>query len=220
MNIWFTSDTHYGHINICRGASSWMKRLTDEGKEPTQEEIDEFHRQTRDFASVEEMNNAIVDNINACAKEGDILYHLGDWAMGGVANIPEFRERLNCQTIHLILGNHDQHIAKRTEFQEMFASVQTTLGYPATKKTKIGGTRFMMCHFPWLVWDKHMHGTIHLHGHSHGSLKNEQFYKRKVMDVGMDAHPEFRPFHIDEIRKIMDEKDIHVLDHHTSKTAQ
>ena len=220
MNIWFTSDTHFGHVNICRGASNWMQRIANEGREPTKAEIAEFHRQTRDFKTVEGMNRAIIDNINSCVKEDDILYHLGDFAMGSHENIARFRNSLKCQTIHLILGNHDQHIVKKPEYQELFTSINTTLGWPDVKKSKIGGTRFLLCHFPMLVWDKHMHGSIHLHGHSHGSLKNEQFYKRKVMDVGIDAHPEFRPFHIDEIKRIMDKRKIAVVDHHTSKTAQ
>ena len=66
MKTFFTSDTHYGHTNICRGESRW------EGK-----------RGCRDFDSVPEMNEAIVEGINSSVGQHDILYHLGDWSFGG-----------------------------------------------------------------------------------------------------------------------------------------
>ena len=50
-------------------------------------------------------------------KENDILYHLGDWSFGGLNQIWEFRKRLNCKKIHLILGNHDHHIENNKYIQ-------------------------------------------------------------------------------------------------------
>lgn len=97
MKIHFMSDPHYGHKNICRGTSSW-------------EEKQETGQRTRDFNTVEEMNDAIVKGINDNVAENDILYCLGDWSFGGIQNIWEFRKRINCKNIHLILGNHDHHI--------------------------------------------------------------------------------------------------------------
>jgi len=221
MNTWFTADSHYGHKNICRGASEWMKRFTKDGQEPTNQQIAEFHNSTRDFSTVDKMNQTIVDNINAKVGQDDILWHLGDWAMGGMQNIEIFRDRLVCKNIHLVLGNHDKSIVKYPEkFNKLFSSVQTTFGWPVFGKSKIGGTSFMLSHFPMFVWDKHMHGSIHLHGHSHGSLKMPGMNTRKILDVGMDNHPEFRPFHIDEIKKMMAQRGIEEVDHHTPKTAQ
>ena len=34
------------------------------------------------------------------------------WSFNGFDKIIEFRNRLNCKNIHLILGNHDTHIEK------------------------------------------------------------------------------------------------------------
>jgi hypothetical protein len=34
------------------------------------------------------------------------------------------------------------------------------------------------------------------------------------MDVGVDAHKEFRPYHINEILQIMSKRDISKIDHH------
>ena len=77
--IWFISDTHFGHKNICYGVSEWENKITN----------------TRPFNSLEEMNWAIVNSINNYVKEDDILYHLGDWSFGGIENIWNFRKRCN-----------------------------------------------------------------------------------------------------------------------------
>ena len=68
--IYFTSDTHYGHKNIVRGVTSWP-----EGN------------QCRDFKTLEEHNEKLVESINSVVGQDDILYHLGDWSFGGVENI-------------------------------------------------------------------------------------------------------------------------------------
>ena len=92
-NIWFSSDFHYGHKNICRGVSTWSNL-----------------KYTRDFQSIEEMNYTLVNNINSYVKKDDDLYFLGDWSFGGIENIWEFRKKLNCTNIHFICGNQDNHM--------------------------------------------------------------------------------------------------------------
>lgn len=112
-NVFITSDTHYGHSNICRGTTNW--RLPD-GSIP----ID----QTRDFETIEKMNDTIVNNINSMVGQDDVLIHLGDWSFGGFDNIKKFRERIICKEIHIILGNHDHHILNNKEnVRELFTSV-------------------------------------------------------------------------------------------------
>ena len=111
--VWITSDTHYGHTNICRGVTNW--RLPN-GDVPV--------NQTRDFPTIEKMNAAIVNNINSLVGQDDILIHLGDWSFGGFEKIEEFRNRIICQNIHLILGNHDHHIDRnRGDIRKLFLSV-------------------------------------------------------------------------------------------------
>ena len=82
-NIWFTSDTHYGHKNIVRGTTSWEKN--------------EGGQKTRDFDTLEEHNAALVKSINSVVKQDDELWHLGDWSFGGHANIKVFRDQLHCK---------------------------------------------------------------------------------------------------------------------------
>lgn len=195
MNIWFTSDTHYFHNNIAGPkVSKWTKGY-------------------RNFNSVQEMNDAIVKNINNKVKEDDILYHLGDWSFGGPHNIYYFRKSIICKNIHLIKGNHDQFITdKDIKFLDssfnpikLFTSVQDIFsGY-------IGKTYFHLSHYSHRVWPKSHRDSIHLFGHSHGSLEGEF---GKSLDVGIDNHPEFRPFHINEIIEIMSKRKNTSIDHH------
>jgi len=76
FNVWITSDTHFSHKNICRGATAWR---TQDGQVPIS--------QTRDFETVEKMNAAIVNNINEVVGQDDMLIHLGDWSFGGFEQI-------------------------------------------------------------------------------------------------------------------------------------
>ena len=99
QQLYFTSDTHYMHKNICRGTTSWGN-------------ADDF---TRDFDTLDQMNDRIVNGINAAIGQDDILFHLGDWSFNGFERIAEFRNRINCRNIHLILGNHDHHIDRDRE---------------------------------------------------------------------------------------------------------
>ena len=93
-NVWITSDTHYGHKNICRGVTEWR---TPDGEIP--------YDRVRDFDTLEKMNDTIVNNINAVVGQNDILIHLGDWSFGGFENIQKFYDRLVCKNIRLVLGN-------------------------------------------------------------------------------------------------------------------
>ena len=201
-NVWLTSDTHYSHKNICRGVTNW--RLPN-GEIPVE--------QTRDFDSIEKMNSAIVNNINEVVGQDDVLIHLGDWSFGGFEQIREFYNRLVCKNIHLILGNHDHHIERnREDSQGLFLSVShyNTLEF--------GGQTIRLMHYPISSWDGLGKGHIHLHGHVH-SPTHKRFGIGKRMDVGMDGHPEFRPYNLmREIlplmknRPILSEMD---SDHHT-----
>ena len=178
-DVWVTSDTHYGHKNICRGVTDWR---TSNGLIPI--------TNTRDFQTIEQMNESIVNNINNLVAQDDVLIHLGDWSFGGFDNIKKFYDRLVCKNIHLVLGNHDHHIKNnRDNIQELFLTVsdyQTLL---------IGNHEFRIMHYPISSWDGLNKGVMHLHGHCH--LPTERrFGKGRRIDVGIDGHPSFQPYHL------------------------
>ena len=204
-NIYFTSDTHYSHKNICRGVSGWIEN--------------EGHQKTRDFKTLEEMNDVLVNNINALVKENDTLWHLGDWSFGGHEQIKIFRNKLNCKNINIVFGNHDQHIEpSNSPYRNLFKSVQYVKEFYlklGTEKTgKFGKQGFFLSHYGHRVWNKSHHGNIHLFGHSHGTLP----MFGKSMDVGVDTN-NYYPYHLDEILEIMKNQKTEIVDHHNELTT-
>lgn len=178
-DVWIFSDPHYNHKNICRGTTDW--RMSD-GSVPVS--------QTRNFPDLERMNSEIVNSINNYVMQDDILICLGDWSFGGFESIKEFWDRIVCKNIHLVLGNHDHHIENdRENIQRLFLSVThyNTL--------RINQHTFRLMHYPISSWDGLNKGVMHLHGHCHLPA-NKRFGVGQRMDVGMDGHPEFRPYHV------------------------
>lgn len=81
-DIFFTSDTHFGHANIIKYCG-------------------------RPFTTVEEMDETIIERWNSRVKPKDVVYHLGDFMLCN-KKYDHFLNRLNGKVI-LIRGNHDHH---------------------------------------------------------------------------------------------------------------
>lgn len=200
--VFITSDTHYSHKNICRGVTNW--RLPN-GEIPV--------NQTRDFPTIEKMNMTIVNNINNIVGQDDVLIHLGDWSFGGFEQIQEFRNRVICRNIHLVYGNHDHHLeSNRDDCQSLFSSVQWFL------QLNYMGETIECMHYPISSWNGLNKGRIHLHGHCH-LPHHAKISNGRRMDVGMDGHPEFRPYNllkevINPLKKLPIGSEMGALDHH------
>lgn len=180
VNIFFTSDTHYGHTNICKSTSRWSDKSG-----------------CRDFKTLDDMNYHLVHQINKYVGHDDILFHLGDWSFGGESNIYNFRNQIVCNNIKLITGNHDGHI-NSGKYNEFF---DTICRYDEVLIDKI-----LLClmHFPMSEWnDREHNNVIHLHGHTHGSPRLKKISNR--FDVGIDnaykIYGEYKPFSWNEILK-------------------
>jgi calcineurin-like phosphoesterase family protein len=119
-----------------------------------------------------------------------------------------------CQEIHLILGNHDEHIEKDKDgIQELFASVNhyTKLMYKFET--------LVLMHYPIDSWDGLNKGHIHLHGHCH-LPQQKVFGKGRRMDVGIDGNMFFMPYELDNVIKIVKMREIRSNmdgDHHTDE---
>ena len=202
QRLFFTSDTHYNHANICSATTKWTDPTT-----------------IREFKSLERMNATLVDNINEVVEQDDILIHLGDWSFGGFDSIKEFRNKIVCKTIHLVLGNHDDHIQKNKEnIQSLFSSVHDYL-YLHVKYnvgTPLMGDQLFMCmHYPIASWNNMARGAIHLHGHVHFSA-NQRIGPGKMMDAGVDGNNLY-PIDMSEVLSLMNKQPIKSLfkfDHH------
>ena len=206
QQLFFTSDTHYCHSSICSSTTNWV------GAENL----------TREFNSLEDMNQALVSNINDKVGENDILIHLGDFSFGGFDKIQEFRSQINCKNIHLVLGNHDHHIERNKEnIQRLFASVQhyAYLDIRRPNGKLVDKYSFVCMHFPIASWNNMNQGVIHLFGHVH-LPPHLRVMEGRAMDVGVDGNG-LEPLSMDEILELMKNQPIKKLalpkDHHEKR---
>ncbi len=181
--IHFISDTHFGHANVIKYSK-------------------------RPFLNVFEMNETLIQNWNRVVKPGDTVYHLGDFAFMKHTEITKLGQQLNGSK-HLILGNHDKEIVKNKNklTPTPFATIDTY------KEIKHNNIKFVLFHYGQRVWNKSHHGSIHLYGHSHGSLPPHG----RSVDVGVDSAEitsEYRPVSIDEVMAYMEKKKPAIVDHH------
>jgi calcineurin-like phosphoesterase family protein len=157
--IYFTSDTHFGHA----GAIGFWRRP---------------------FASVAEMDEALVAGWNARVGAADEVWHLGDFAIKqGEARMAELLGRLD-GTKHLVCGNNDSEETRR------LAGWTTVM---EAHLLQLGGVRLLLTHAPVTVVPE---GTINFHGHSHGRRK----VRPRQFDVGVDVRG-LRPATLGEILK-------------------
>ncbi len=184
-NLFLFSDPHFMHRNLCKGTSVWPDK----------------EKSTRDFNTIEEMNQTIVDNINNKVGENDILYCLGDWSFSHPSNVRYFRGKLKVKTIHLILGNHDKVIRKNKDnVQSIFSSVQDYT------EIQIDKQKIILCHYPIARWRGMNRSTFMLHGHCHSKYQGEG----KILDVGIDSYYKlfgnYDSFSYEEIKEILNNK--------------
>lgn len=123
MNKYIISDPHFGHDNILK-----LERPQ--------------------FATIEEHDAYIINQINKIVKLTDTLYILGD-----IGNIDKAR-LLNGRKI-MIKGNHDKR--NLTEFESVFAEVYDTPIYLTPK--------LVLSHEPIQVNTS----VLNVHGHLHGA---------------------------------------------------
>lgn len=202
---WFTSDLHLNHKNICHGVSEW------EGK-----------RGTRDFNNLDEMNSAILDSINSRVAESDTLYILGDFAFGDKSLIPTWRQKINCDDVRLLYGNHDHAIEK--SFQACFNNMNGQRGnlthYGETHIKDRAGKKHGVVMFHYNiggVWNKAGSGYFHLFGHSHGSMPKSEV-RGKAFDIGWDVFQ--RPLNEHQVCDMMEQLGNNPkLDHHDQNTS-
>lgn len=169
--IYLTSDLHFNHANILK-----------------------YEPVSRPFATIPDMNEAIIANWNSVVKPEDTVYVLGDLSMGEVKNAVELIKRLNGKII-LIRGNHDT--PKRIAvYQELGIEVHDIFYMPYK------GRFFVMCHFPiaseeFLQMVRQDNSeVVCLYGHVHSNAPTG--YKDGTFHVGLDTN-NLTPISLDDI---------------------
>jgi calcineurin-like phosphoesterase family protein len=77
----------------------------------------------REFSTIEEHNEAIVENCNRVATKRDLLIILGDLCFG--SGCFDYLKRLKAGTKKLVMGNHDTSATSR--YAEIFDSIHGAL---------------------------------------------------------------------------------------------
>ncbi len=160
MTVFFTADTHFGH-----GGALGLYR--------------------RPFASVAEMDAAMLAGWQAAVGPADEVWHLGDFAVGRRVDAAGLLAALPGRK-HLVTGNNDP---AATTALPGWASVQ------CYAEIVVDGTALVLCHYAFRTWRDMGRGAWNLHGHSHGRLTPVP----RQVDVGVDAWS-FRPVTLAQLR--------------------
>ena len=167
---YYTSDLHLNHRNI-------------------------LLYENRPFRSVEEMNEALIENWNRCVKQNDEVYILGDFCFdnsGELAN--RFLKRLNGKK-YLIIGNHDSFLKAKAFDKSAFEWIRHYA------EIHDEGHSVILFHYPIAVWNKKHHNSIHLYGHIHSNTQDHHpmtYALGNAFNVGVDVC-DFEPKTLKEI---------------------
>ena len=173
--LFFTSDTHFGHRNIIKYCQ-------------------------RPFSCIEEMDDALIANWNRVVGKDDIIFHLGDFAMGGSAEWSRLLQKLNGK-IYLILGNHD--------LKTIGAGFSRLEGVAMQMLINVKGQIIYLNHYPFLCYGGAYRNTWQLYGHVHTCHANRglDVPRLKMLmpmqyDVGVDNN-NYSPVSFEQVKKII-----------------
>lgn len=184
MTRYFTSDTHFCHANIIKYSN-------------------------RPFADFEEMDWKIVDNWNNTVGPTDVVYHLGDTALGDSSRWDNIFKSLNGYKV-LVVGNHDRIFAgekprQREKWDEAYHEWFDEVHDNYRGLWLDDGTVVDLSHFPYdgdshdgdrySEYRLHDGGRTLIHGHTHAEFakhgKDARVSRSKrgslQIHVGMDA---------------------------------
>ena len=172
--IYLTSDSHFSHRNILKYCN-------------------------RPFSSIEEMNEAIINNWNSVVTTRDIVYHLGDFGFGNASQLRPILERLNGR-IHLVPGSHDTELLKDPN-SRLWLNIEPPLLTISIKQYSPELRYLTLCHYPMWRWYKSHFWTIHAYGHVHtSSIKKVEHPSPYAYDVGVDNN-NYYPISLEDLRK-------------------
>lgn len=160
--VWFTSDLHFWHKNICKYCN-------------------------RPFDTVEEMNQALVDNWNSVVKKDDTVFVLGDLGFCGYDKLEPLMSQLNGKK-YLIQGNHDSdkivfRLYDANIIEEYYKMIEVTI----VGDEECPDQQLTLCHFPMIDWPNKEKGAWMIHGHQH-QLPETPSCSVMHWDVGVDKN--------------------------------
>jgi len=161
MKTFLVADLHFGHKNIIK-------------------------YENRPFASVEQMNEMLLQNINETVQSDDELFILGDFAFCGGSKIQELRKEIKCKTIQLVLGNHDRHHSPQWWREKGFSEVYD---HPIIFQNFL-----ILSHEP--VYMNNNMPYVNVHGHTHSTKLSGRFFNACV------ENHDYTPFPLEKITEL------------------
>ena len=158
--IYIISDTHFGHSNIIKLGE-------------------------RPFTDKQDMEDKLIDNWNKTISNKDLIYHLGDFALGNSEYIESILQKLNGRKI-LIKGNHDAKSCKW--YMERGFEIALDSGILLEDK-------YLLTHKPTNIENSKF---INIHGHLHQkTIGSEYYFNASVELIG------YKPILFDSIKEII-----------------
>lgn len=166
--IYFTADLHFNHTNIMKFCG-------------------------RNFVTVEDMNETIIENWNKTVTNNDEVYIIGDFAfVYNYETFYDFLKKLNGRK-YFVKGNHDKmKFIKQAKDDKLIEEY-----YDNYKEINIDNYRITLSHFPMFEWNNCYRNGILLFGHIHNSyveielenIMNTTKHKSKYYyNVGVDTN--------------------------------
>lgn len=167
----YTSDLHINHKNI-------------------------LEYDSRPFSSIEEHDQAIIDNLNIHVKRNDELYILWDIVWKFNNNVLNLLKTIKCTNIFFIIGNHDF-----PRFTKKF--VNQLWWHDLWLMHQDKDDKLILCHYPMEEWYHGRHKDpdtyIHIHWHSHW---NSRIINNRI-DVWLTYKDITRPMRLVDIKEII-----------------
>lgn len=164
---YYTADCHFGHTGMLTMAPA----------------------SRGGFATVEDMDRALIEGINARVSKTDILYIVGDFAITkDDAYVRRCFHAINGKK-RLIIGNHD--VDRDGMLKPVLASLPWDSAPVWSEMTSDEGQRLFLAHYAHRAFPGQHKGGWHFYGHSHGNIPHEG----RTRDVGVDVIDSgFAPF--------------------------
>lgn len=167
--IYYTADLHFGHKAIIPFSQ-------------------------RPFATVEDMDQAMIENWNRRVQSQDTVYILGDFCYRNNTPASSYLKQLKGKK-HLITGNHDSRLLSDQDAMRYIESANSL------NVVHDPGGKIVLCHYPLAEWNGLYKGWYHAYGHIH-NRKDDTFllmgFREKALNAGVDVN-HFQPVTLAEM---------------------
>ena len=181
--LFFTSDTHFGHFNICKYCQ-------------------------RPFENRSEMDKTLIENWNSVVPDDGIVVHCGDFTLIHKESLSLYEKiirKLNGRIL-LCRGNHDRipiAIGSGTGMDKLIASVDIATIF-------VEGKKIIACHYPLLSYPSDYQVFGHIHTRSDGQCSGldadvPKRLSKTQYDVGVDQN-NYTPISYEKLMRIFNEK--------------